>query len=192
MISPLTSNSSNRMMGPPSSASHCHPGGGEPSSYRDRIMSTPSGDLRNLRLQSCSNLLGVDSPVTTRSASKAEAAAMAPPGGATPSRGARYNICSTCTLALVHYFMNSLENSPLNDPSFPDCFPWPLHPRPPPAPTAEAEPPASPGPSRREATGASSSRRDRRPGRLSPGEPPSSSLRGLWERRGVSEELRRE
>lgn len=47
-------------------------------SNRERMGSTPSGDLQNLRLQSCSNLLNADSPRSTRSG-----------GGMTPSRSVR-------------------------------------------------------------------------------------------------------
>jgi len=36
------------------------------AAYRERLGSTPSGDLQNLRLQSCSNLLVNDSPATPK------------------------------------------------------------------------------------------------------------------------------
>ncbi len=62
MISPLTANGANRQ------SHQQHQQMDQQLGARDRLMSTPSGDLQNLRLQSCSNLMTAESPVSTRSA----------------------------------------------------------------------------------------------------------------------------
>ncbi len=85
MISPLTANSINRPHQQHPSHLPQHQEYQEDSRCRDRLVSTPSGDLQNLRLQSCSNLLAsatAESPITTRSRAAAQ--------GVTPSRSERY------------------------------------------------------------------------------------------------------